>query len=397
MLETNTMAQQISDRLRSILSLRSLEATKMRELALKMKDVVRLTSGEPDSVTPQHIRDAAKRALDEGHTFYTPTGGIPEFREAVADKVEKEHKLNIDPASEVIATPGAIEGIFLTMMCTINPNDEVLIPDPCYVGYPTCTSFAGGVQVPVPLDEEEGFRLKPSEIEKRITPNSKMIVLNSPSNPCGAVISRDDLKEIAEIAIKHNLLVLSDEAYEKFVYDDVRYCSIFSFPEMKKRTILIGSLSKTYAMTGWRIGYLVAEKDLVQNFMKIQSSLVLCTNVIAQKAAVAALTGPQDCVEDMIREFDRRRRFIVKRLNSINGFKCAMPQGAFFVLPNTRQIEPNSLKLTEFLTKKAKVAVYPGIAFGNQGEGHIRITYSASIEQIETGLNRIEEALEKQA
>lgn len=385
----------VSNRLRNVLSLRSLEATRMRDIALKTKGVIKLTSGEPDFITPAHIREAAKKALDEGYTFYTSTSGIPEFREAVAEKIEKECHVKIDPDSEVIATPGGIEGIFLAIMGVINPGDEVLIPDPGYVGYPPCIKFAGGIPVPVPLSEDKDFRLEPFEIEKRITRASKMVILNSPSNPTGMVIGLSDLKAIAEIAERHDLLILSDDAYEKIIYDDAKHHSVLSVLGMKERTILIGSFSKTYAMTGWRIGYLVANKNLIQNLIKIQSSIVLCTNAVVQKATVAALRGPQDCVGEMLREYDKRRHFIVRKLNAIDGILCPMPKGAFFVFPSIKEIGLDSLKLTEFLLREAKVAVYPGMAYGAQGEGHIRLTYATSIEQIETALERIEKSLEK--
>jgi aminotransferase len=367
----------------------------MRELALKTKDVIKLTSGEPDFVTPSHIREAAKKALDEGHTFYTPTGGIPDFREAIADKMEKEHRIEIDPGSEVVAIPGAIEGIFLAIMCTINPGDEVLIPEPGYVGYAPCVKFAGGNPISVPLDENRGFCIDPSCLENRITKKTKMIVLNSPSNPTGMVVSHKELEAIADISKRHNLLVLSDEAYEKIVYDDAKHYSILALPEMKNRTIMIGSFSKTYAMTGWRIGYLVAEKGLVENMLKIQSSIVLCTNGVVQKAAVAALKGPQDSVTAMVKEFDARRHFIVEKINSIDGLSCGLPKGAFFVFPNIAEYGLDSVAMAQFLIEDAKVAVYPGSAYGSLGEGHIRLTYAASIKQIETALHRIETSLEK--
>ncbi|MGD0159303.1 MAG: pyridoxal phosphate-dependent aminotransferase [Candidatus Bathyarchaeia archaeon] len=384
-----------SKRLKEIMSLGSLQATKMRDVALKTKDVIKLTSGEPNFVTPSHIREAAKKALDEGNTFYTPTSGIPEFREAIADKIEEDFGVQVDPESEVMATPGAIEGIFLAIMCTVNPGEEVLIPEPGYVGYAPCVKFAGGNPISVPLDEERGFELKPSEIEDRITEKTKMIILNSPSNPTGMVIDLKNLKVIAEIAKKHDLLVLSDEAYEKMVYDDARHYSIFALPEMRNRTIMVGSFSKTYAMTGWRIGYLVAEKSLVQNMLKIQGSIVLCTNGVVQKAAVAALKGPQDSIAAMVKEFDKRRHFIVDGLNSIDGFSCQLPKGAFFVFPNITEFGLDSAKMTQFLIEEAKVAVYPGIAYGNLGEGHIRLTYAASIKDIETALQRIEVSVKK--
>ena len=410
----------ISNRLKEIMSLGSLQATKMRDVALKSKDVIRLTSGEPDFVTPSHIREAAKKANahdfviedpagyervvgekgftlsgGEGHTFYTPTSGIPEFREAIAEKVEREQRIEIDPESEVMAIPGAIEGIFLTIMCTINPGEEVLIPEPGYVGYAPCVRFAGGNPVSVPLDEEKGFGLDPSRIEDRITRKTKMIILNSPSNPTGMVVGRKDLETIAEISKKHDLLVLSDDAYERIVYDKTKHHSILALPEMKSRTIMIGSFSKTYAMTGWRIGYLIAGKSLVQNMLKIQSSIVLCTNGVVQKAAVAALRGPQDSVTEMVKEFDKRRHFIVEKINSIDGLSCQLPRGAFFVFPKIAAFGLDSLKMTQFLIEDAKVAVYPGIAYGNTGEGHIRLTYAASIQQIETALQRIENSLGK--
>ena len=385
----------ISRRLRDVLSLDAMEATKMRDIALKTEGIVRLTSGEPDFVTPDHIIEAAKKALDESKTFYTPTNGIPEFRNAVAEKIHSESKAEIDPDSEVIATPGAIEGIFLTIIGTINQGDEVLIPDPGYVGYPSCVKLAGGIPVSIPLKANEGFRINPSEIEKRITSSSKMIILNSPGNPTGSVINHDDVKEIAEIAQNHDLIVLSDDAYEKIIYDGAKHHSILSVPDMKDRTIVVGSFSKTYAMTGWRIGYLVGSRDLVQALTKIQSSIVLCTNAVVQSAAVAALKGSQNCVDEMVNEYDERRRYIVRRLNKIAGISCPMPRGAFYVFPNVREYGLDSLKLTELLIRKAKVAVYPGMSYGRQGEGHIRLSYASSLDNIKTALDRLEETLER--
>jgi aspartate/methionine/tyrosine aminotransferase len=387
--------KRISNRLQNILSLPALEAAKMREMALRTKDVIKLTSGEPNFVTPAHIREAAKKALDDGYTFYTPTSGLPEFKEAVAEKIVKEHHIEIEPNSEVIATPGGIEGIFLAIMGVINPGDEVLIPDPCYVGYPTCIRFADGIPVSVPLSEDNDFRLEPSEVEKRITKATKMIILNSPSNPTGTVMGHRDLEAMVDIAERNDLLILSDEAYEKIVYDDAKHHSVISFPGMKERTILIGSLSKTYAMTGWRIGYLVGDENLVQNLGKIQSSITLCVNAVVQRAAVAALKGSHDFVDEMLREYDKRRQFIVKKLNAIDDIHCSMPRGAFFVFPSIKEIGVDSLRLTEFLMNEAKVAVYPGIAFGAQGEHHIRLSYSTSIELLDTALERMRKALEK--
>lgn len=383
----------ISQRLNSVLSLDSMVAARIRELALKTEGVIKLTSGEPNFQTPKHIVEAAKRALDEGDIFYTPTSGIPKFLKAIGEKVLREHGVEVDPGNEIIATPGAIESIFLTIMGTVNPRDEVLIPDPCYVGYPSCIRFAGGSPIPVPLSADENFRLDPVEIEKRITKSSRMIILNSPSNPTGMIIDNRDLEAIAEVVEKHDLLVLSDEAYEKIVYDGVKHHSILSFSGMKERTILIGSFSKTYAMTGWRIGYLVGPKNLVPALKKIQSAIVLCTNGVVQKAAVAALTGPQDCVPEMVEEYDRRRRFIVRRLNEIKGFSCSMPKGAFYVFPDVKELKVGSLKLADFLLRKAKVAVYPGIAYGRQGIDNIRLSYAASLSDITTALDRIETAM----
>jgi aspartate/methionine/tyrosine aminotransferase len=384
----------ISKRLNDVLSLNSMVAARIRELALKTEGVIKLTSGEPNFQTPNHIVDAAKRALDEGDIFYTPTSGIPEFRRVIAEKIAREHGVEVDSDNNILATPGAIEGIFLAIMGAVNPGNEVLIPDPCYVGYPSCIRFAGGSPIPIPLSADDDFRLNPVELERRITPSSRMIVLNSPSNPTGMILADRDLKAIAEIAKKHDLLVLTDEAYEKIVYDGVKHKSILSISGMKERTILIGSFSKTYAMTGWRIGYLVGPESLVPALKKIQSAIVLCTNGIVQKAAVAALTGPQNCVSEMVDEYDRRRRFIVQRLNEIAGFSCRMPKGAFYVLPDVTELKVGSLKLAEFLLKKAKVAVYPGIAYGQQGEHYIRLSYAASLSDIKTALDRIETALE---
>lgn len=382
-----------SERLRNLPSHLS-TASRMRELALATKGVIKLTSGEPDFATPTHIREAAKKAMDEGYTYYTSSRGIPEFREAVAEKMKRDYGLDIDSESEIIATTGGKEAIFIAIMGLIDPGDEVLIPDPGYLGYEDNVSLVQGRPVSLRLFEEKGFAPEPSDVIEKISSETKMIIVNSPSNPTGAVFEKSLLRAMAEIADDYNLFLLSDDAYEKFVYDNAKCYNIMQFGK-KERKIIVGSFSKTYAMTGWRIGYLIADAKIIKALTKIKSSISISTCGFIQKAAIAALNGPQKWPE-MVKEFDKRRRFLVTQLNAIDDVNCPMPRGAFFAFPNISNFGLNSVKFANFLLKEAKVAVYPGIAYGNQGEGHVRFTYAASMENLKRaveGMRRCVRAL----
>jgi aspartate/methionine/tyrosine aminotransferase len=381
----------LADRLRDMPAYLS-AASKMRESALDTKDVVKLTSGEPDFTTPVHIREAAKEALDSGCTFYTSSRGIPELREAVAEKMKQDYDVDIDPKKEIIITTGGKEAIFITVMGLVNQGDEVFIPDPGYLAYEDNVRFAQGDPVQIPLLEENEFTPEPNDITERMSAKAKMLILNSPSNPTGTVFSRKTLKAIAEIADDRKLFLLADDAYEKFVYDNTKHYNMMQFGKTENK-IIIGSFSKTYAMTGWRIGYLIADSGIVEELVKVKSGISMCTNGFVQKAAVAALKGPQLWPE-MVKEFDSRRHFLVENLNSIDGIKCPMPKGAFYAFPNISHFGLGSIDFANSLLAKAGVATYPGKTYGSQGEGHIRFTYAASMNHLKEAVKRVRSFVE---
>lgn len=365
---------------------------KMFDLAQKYGDVINLSLGEPDFDTPQHIIEGAVEAMKKGYTHYTPNAGLMEFREAVAEKLRKENRIEADP-TEIIATVGAMGALSLAMLTVVNPGDEVLIPDPGFASYEAQVILAEGKPVPYPLDEEKNFAVNAEEIIKLITPKTRAMVVNTPSNPTGAVLSENSLRKIAEIAMENDLLVISDEAYEAIIYDESKHVSIASFPGMKDRTISIFSFSKTYAMTGWRIGFAAANREIVSQMAKLQEHLVAHPSSISQMAAVAALRGPQDHVEMMVREYSKRRELIVKELAEIPGVKCLKPQGAFYVFPNIKSFRTPSETFAMRILEKAGVIIVPGTAFGKNGEGYVRISYATSREKITEATSRIKKAL----
>ncbi|MEM3697211.1 MAG: pyridoxal phosphate-dependent aminotransferase [Candidatus Bathyarchaeia archaeon] len=361
--------------------------------ARKMKDVIRLEIGEPDFDTPTHIKEAAKRALDEGFTHYTPFTGIDELREAIAEKVKKENRIEADPYNEVVVTPGACSAIYCALLSTVNPGDKVLIPDPGWPHYEPCVKMADGIPEHYPLLERNDFRIDLNDLSKRIDKHTKAIIINSPHNPTGSVLTQEDLEGIAKIAIENDLIVISDEVYEKIIYDNATHVSIASLPDMRERTITVNAFSKTYAMTGWRVGYVIAREEIISQIAKLILYTNTCANSIAQKAALAALNGPQTCVHDFVKEFKRRRDFVVKRLNEITGITCNVPKGAFYCFPNIKKYEKTSFEFALYLLEKAKVSTVPGSSFGDSGEGYIRVSYSVSLEKLKEAMDRISEAL----
>ena len=375
------------------LSIRSSGIRRLFELAGGSSDVISLGIGEPDLDTPPHVKEAAKRAIDEGYTRYTPNAGFADLREAIAEKLRRDNKIDVEPDEVIVTGGGGTEAIALSLMSIVDPGDEVLIPDPGFVAFEAAVIMAGGRPVRVPLREEDGFRMLPEEVAERVTPRTKCIVINTPSNPTGSVLEEEDVKGIADIAVDHDLYVVSDEVYEKFVYDGHRHLSIASLPGMKERTITINSFSKTYAMTGWRIGYAAGPKEVIDQMVKLQQYMSVHAPAMAQRAALAALRGPQTFVEEMVREFDRRRRFIVERLNSIEGLSCVRPRGAFYVFLNIRGLNVSSEEAALLFLEKARVVTVPGSAFGPSGEGYLRVSYAKPIEQLEEACNRIEEAV----
>ena len=377
------------------LAIKSSGIRRLFDLAQRTPGVISLGIGEPDQDTPVHVKEAAKKALDEGYTHYTPNAGFPDLREALAEKLRLDNGIDVAPDEVIVTGGGGTGALMLSALCLINPGDEVLLPDPGFVVYEAVVLMAGGKPVYVPLKEEDGFRMLPSEVEKRITSKTKCIIVNTPSNPTGGVLEEEDLKGIADLAVKHDLYVISDEVYEKLVYDGHRHLSIASLPRMKERTVTVNSFSKTYAMTGWRIGYAAAPKELIDQMVKLQQFTMVHAPAVSQRAALAALKGPQDFVKEMAEEYDKRRRFIVDRLNSIGGLSCLRPKGAFYVFLNIKKLGMRSEEVAMALLERAKVVTVPGVAFGPGGEGYLRISYSRPIDQLEEACSRIEKAIEE--
>ncbi len=357
------------------------------DLIASMEGIISLGVGEPDFPTPWVIAEAGIRALEKGFTSYTSNYGLLELREEVARYLERRFGVAYDPRAEILITAGVSEGLDLALRALVDPGDEVLIPDPSYVAYVPCTIFAGGVPVRVPTFPEDEFKLKASEIERRISPRTKILILNYPHNPTGTTLSLEDLLPIAELVEREGLLVISDEIYEKLTYDAEHIC-FSSLPGMRERTVLLGGFSKSYAMTGWRIGYAAAPAEIIEAMMRIHQYTMLCAPTIAQKAAIAALREGEEEAARMKEEFDRRRKLLVSGLNEI-GLDCFEPKGAFYAFPSIRRTPFTAMEFAERLLLEAKVVVVPGSAFGECGEGHVRVCYAASLAEIEEALERM--------
>ncbi|MCD6444665.1 pyridoxal phosphate-dependent aminotransferase [Candidatus Bathyarchaeota archaeon] len=357
-------------------------------------DVIHFEIGEPDFDTPEHIKEAAIKALREGYTHYTPSPGILELREAISEYLEEEFKVEYSP-DEIIATPGGKAAIFYALTTVVEEGDEVIIPDPAFPAYESVIRFLNAKPVFVRLKEENDFRMIPEDVEAKVTDKTKAVVINSPHNPCGSVLTKSDVEGLAEIALRHNLVLITDDVYHKIIYDGFEHESVVSIPEVRDRVLLLNSLSKTYAMTGWRIGYIAADRRFIERMVVLQNNLVSCLPAFVQKATVAALRGPQDFVKKMIDEYRRRRDVIVDGLNRIRGFKCKKPLGAFYAFPNIKGVGMDERELVEYLLKEAKVATLHGSAFGPGGEGYLRFSYATSIDLIKAGLERIKVAIEK--
>jgi aspartate/methionine/tyrosine aminotransferase len=355
--------------------------------------IIHLSIGRPDFDTPNNIKGAAKKALDEGKVHYASNFGIQELRDAIVEKTERENDILYDPG-EIIVTVGANEGVLLAMMALLNPGDEVLIPDPVWLHYFYCAQMAGAVPISVPAREDNGFIANIKDFKTRITPKTKMIVLTSPNNPTGAVAGAEDLEELARFAKENDLFVISDEIYESMVYDGVRHISIASLPGMKERTITVNGFSKKYSMTGWRLGWVASDQPLISAMIRIHQYTTVCVTTFAQFGAVEALTGPQDEIRQMIAEFDRRRNFVYSALSDMPGVTTLKPKGAFYIFPNIKAAGKSSEALTKYLLEEAKIAVVPGSVFGKYGEGYIRISYANSYENLEIAMSNMKLALE---
>ncbi|MGB9711105.1 MAG: pyridoxal phosphate-dependent aminotransferase [Thermodesulfovibrio sp.] len=372
--------------------------SRAKELKAKGMDVINFGVGEPDFDTPEHIKEAAIKAIKDGFTKYTPVGGIDELKEAIIEKLERDNGLKYEKAN-ILVSCGAKHSLYNIAQALFGPGDEVIIPAPYWVSYPDQVLLNDAKPVIVETTEDNDFMLSVEILKENITSRTKAIILNSPSNPTGFIYTKKALEEIAEIALKHNLYIISDEIYEKLIYDGGKHISIASLSEeVKNKTIVVNGLSKSHAMTGWRIGYAAGPEEIIKTMTKIQSQSTSNPTSIAQKAAVAALRGPQNCVAEMRQEFEKRRDHLVKELNSIPGISCKMPKGAFYAFPNIEKILGknginSSMDLSIYLLEKALVAVVPGSAFG--AEGYIRISYATSMENLSKGINRIRKALEE--
>jgi aspartate/methionine/tyrosine aminotransferase len=367
---------------------------KAKALEKQGRNIVHLEIGEPDFDTPNNIKEAAVKALKAGYTHYVPAAGIPELRTAISEYLSKSRGISVDP-DEVVVTPGAKPIIFYTILACVEPGDEVMYPNPGFPIYESMVNFLGAKPVPMPLKEENEFAIDNDDTANKITKKTKLIILNSPENPTGGVLTKDNLEVIADrIKDRDDVLVLTDEVYSQIIYEG-KHQSIASLPSMKDKTILLDGFSKTYAMTGWRLGYAAMRKDLAQKVAQLMINSNSCTCAFTQMAGAEALRGPQDEAKKFVEEFRRRREVIVNGLNKIKGITCKKPHGAFYVFPNVKSFGIQSKKLADQILQDAGVAVLSGTAFGAYGEGYLRLSFANSVENINKAMERISELVKK--
>lgn len=364
-----------------------------QKLEKQGRKIIHLEIGRPDFNTPEHIVEAAIDALRAGKHHYSPNAGIPELCQAISDKFSSEYNLEYNPQNEVVVSNGVAEGVYVAIHALLNPGDEILIPDPRWLSYDVdaITNFVNPVGYT--LLEDGGFQPDPEEIEEKITGRTKMILVASPSNPTGGVTRKDVLERIAALAIKHDLLVLSDEIYEKIVYPPAEHASIATFQDMRERTILLNGFSKFYSMTGWRLGYVLGPSELVNPILRYHQYMITSTNTFAQWGAVTALKGNQEPSHAMVGEFQKRRNYIYEAINKIPGFRCPKPDGAFYLFPSIKETGMDGFRMAEMLLEKAGVATVAGECFGKKGAGHIRISYSNSLDNLKAAVKKIESVM----
>lgn len=363
---------------------------KAQELERQGKEILHFEIGEPDMETPENIVNAGIKAIKDKKTHYTPSIGIIELRKTVQDEIEKTRGYRPD-LEQIVIIPGLKPGIFFSMLSIVNPGDEVIYPDPGYPTYGSVTSFLGAKNVMVPLLEENEFRMDPNDIKDRITRKTKLIIVNSPQNPTGSVMKKSELDEIAELAEKHDLFIVSDEIYSKMTYESKHYTPTIR-DEAKERTILLDGFSKYYAMTGWRLGYMIVPVKMAERLQDFLVSAISCTAAFTQWAGIEALTGNQNFINDMMNRFKQKRDKIVKGLNSIKGLNCLLPKGAFYVFPNIQETGMTSQECADYLLHNAGVACLPGTAFGPYGEGYLRFSYATTLEKIDLAIDRIKKS-----
>jgi aspartate/methionine/tyrosine aminotransferase len=368
---------------------------KARLLEAEGMDVVHLEIGEPDFDSPSNIVEAGKDALDDGFTHYGPSPGFPDLRDRIAQEIRDTRGVHVT-GDNVVVTPGGKPIMFFLIIALVDRGDEVLYPNPGFPIYESMINFVGGVPVPMQLYESKEFNIDIDEIEGKITDRTRLMIVNSPNNPCGSVMSRDDLERLAQLAIDNDIAVLSDEIYSGFLYEGEHH-SIFSFPNMRERTIILDGFSKSYAMTGWRIGYGVMPLELVEPISRLVTNSVSCTAGFTQMAALEALNGSREDVHSMVAEFKKRRSIIVDGLNSIEGIRCPLPKGAFYAFPNVEETGMSSRRFADDLLTEAGVACLPGESFGQYGDGFVRFSFANSTENIEKALDRIENFVKRAA
>lgn len=358
------------------------------DLAAEMDNVISLGVGEPDFVTPWHIREAAIQSIEEGYTSYTPNAGIPELRQEISSYVKTRFQVEYSP-SEIIVTLGASSAIDTAMRTIIDPGDEVIVVEPCFVSYSPTVTLAGGVPVTVQALKENDFKVLPEQIEAAITDKTKALMICFPNNPTGTLLNKKELEALAEIAKKHDLIVISDEIYAELTYDE-EFTSMASIPGMRERTILVNGFSKAFAMTGWRLGYVCAPAEITSAMLKVHQYALMCASTMSQYAGVEALRNGKESVEKMVNSYRQRRNFIVNSFNEM-GLSCHIPGGAFYAFPSIESTGLSSQEFAERLLKEKSVAVVPGDVFGESGEGHIRCSYATSMEELREAMKRIQE------
>lgn len=380
---------------RSITKQEGSSIRKMFNMAQSMENVISFGLGEPGFSTPVHIGEAASKAIEAGETHYTVNAGIPQLREALSQKMESKKGVKYDPNSEIIVTSGGVEALFLSFKALLNPGDEVIIGTPAFSNYFGQIELCDAKVVAVPLLEEDDFCYNVENLRKAITDKTKAILINSPSNPIGSVTGEAILRELAKLCIEKDLYLITDEVYQEFTYGDTPYFSIASCPGMKERTLIVDSFSKTYAMTGWRCGFVLGPEAVISQMVKMQESVVSCVNTPTQYAAIAALEGPQDVLEEMLALYDANRRLVLKEVNEMKGLSLKMAQGAFYAFINIKETGMTSEKFAVKLLQEAKVVVVPGSGFGPGGEGYVRVSYVSSKEDTKEGLRRMKKFMEE--
>lgn len=360
-----------------------------RQLKAQGIDVIDLGGGDPDFITPKHIRDAAIDAMNAGETHYVASAGIPELRKAIADKLYDDNGVQVEPNGGVIVTPGGKQALFEAVLAFVEPGIDVLIPEPAWVSYGPMVDLAGGRPVPVRLDPDDNWRITAENLSAALTPASRVLLINSPNNPTGRVLDDVELSTIADFVLTHDLLVFSDEMYEKILYDGHTHTSIATLPEMAERTLIFNGLSKAYAMTGWRLGYAAGPRAYIQQIEKVHSHSVTCATSFVQRAGVVALSGPQEFIGEMVSAWDRRRRNVAAGLNAIAGIQCPLVEGAFYAFADIRGTGMTSAEASDRFLQEAHVAVTPGLAFGASGEGHVRLSFATSDDLLADAVARI--------